>query len=228
MGSHTVIGILGGAGHEGSGLALRWAAAGHRVVIGSRDPARAIAAAEELNALLDARPGERGSIEGMANAEAARLGEIAVLTVPFAAQQATARDVAADLAGKILIDVTAPLVPPKVGTVQLPHGGSAVAALQLALGDDVTVVSAFQNISAQHLRDLDHAMDCDVLVSTDKAEAADVVIGLVADAGMKGWHAGPLANSAAAEALTSVMIAINRKYKVAGAGIRITGPGVGH
>jgi len=219
MGVERTIGILGGAGHEGSGLALRWAAAGHRVMIGSRDAERAQAAAVELNGLLDG-----AQIEGCANAEAAERAEVVVLAVPFSAQQATARSVAPQLAGKILIDVTAPLMPPKVGTVQLPEGGSAVAALQVALGSDVRVVSAFQNISAHHLRDLKHAMDCDVLVSADKSEDADVVVGLVADAGMKGWHVGPLANSAAAEALTSIMIALNRKYKLSGAGIRITAP----
>lgn len=217
------IGILGGAGHEGSGLALRWAAAGHRVLIGSRDPARAAAAAAELNALLP-----EPTIGGVSNSVAAQTAEIAVLTVPFAAQTATSLDVAAALSGKILIDVTAPLVPPKVGTVQLPSGGSAVAALQAALGKAVTVVSAFQNIPAQHLRDLGHTMDCDVLVSADDADSADIVIGLVEDAGMKGWHAGPLANSAAAEALTSVLIALNRKYRISGAGIRITSGGDGH
>jgi NADPH-dependent F420 reductase len=217
------IGIVGGTGHEGCGLALRWAAAGHSIVIGSRDVARANAAAIELNAGLDAP-----RIVGKTNIEAARMGEIVVLAVPFAAQIATARGVAEQLAGKILIDVTAPLVPPKVGTVQLPPRGSAVVALQDELGSAVTVVSAFQNISAQHLRDLGHAMNCDVLVSTDDAHAAEIVIGLVADAGMTGWHAGPLANSAAAEALTSVMIVLNRKYKMAGAGIRITAPGIAH
>ncbi|MDO7843177.1 NADPH-dependent F420 reductase [Sphingomonas immobilis] len=222
MSEKRTIGILGGAGQEGSGLAVRWAAAGHDVLIGSRDRARAETAAAELTALL---PG--GTIRGVDNAEAAHAAEIVVLTVPYAVQQATALAAAESLRGKILIDVTAPLAPPKVGTVQLPAGGSAVVALQQALGPDVTVVAAFQNISAHHLRDLDHVMDCDVLVSTDSAEAAEAVIALVADAGMKGWHAGPLANSAAAEALTSVMITLNRKYKISGAGIRITG-GAGH
>ncbi len=219
MEARRTIGIIGGAGHEGSGLAVRWAAAGHRVLIGSRDAARAQAAAEELNVML---PEPR--ISGASNEETAAQAEIVVLAVPFSAQQATALSVAEQLTGKILIDVTAPLVPPKVGTVQLPAGGSAVAALQAELGARVRVVSAFQNISAHHLRDLHHPMNCDVLVSADDAEAAEVAIGLVADAGMKGWHVGPLANSAAAEALTSIMIMLNRKYKLTGAGIRITAP----
>ena len=132
-------------------------------------------------------------------------------------------EVKSALGGKILVDVTVPLVPPKVARVQLPSGGSAVAALQAELGESVRVVSAFQNISAHHLSDLSHVMDCDVLVSGDSEEAREEVIKLVEAAGMRGIHAGPLANSAAAEALTSILISINRRYKVEGAGIRITG-----
>lgn len=212
------IGVIGGSGQEGGGLALRWAAAGHDVIIGSRAADKAREAAQKLNALLSGR----GQLRGGSNAEAAAQA-IIVLAVPFAAQQATAEAVRAQLAGKILIDVTVPLVPPKVSRVQLPPEGSAVVALQRRLGEAVKVVSAFQNVSAAHLKDLAHAVDCDVLVCGDDAAARETVIGLARDAGMRGWHAGVLANSAAAEALTSVLIAINRHYKVPGAGICITG-----
>ncbi|MDQ4421569.1 NADPH-dependent F420 reductase [Sphingobium sp. DEHP117] len=218
MSETMIIGVIGGTGNEGGGLAMRWAAAGHSVLIGSRDAARAREVAAEMNAELGS-----AKVSGGDNAEIARRADVVVLAVPYKAQQATAMSVAAELDGKILIDVTAPLVPPKVGTVQLPEGGSAVAALQRELGASVRVVSAFQNISAHHLRDLSHEMDCDVLVCSDDASAAQVAIGLVEDAGMKGWHAGPLANSVASEALTSIMITLNRKYKIDGAGIRITG-----
>lgn len=214
----ATIGIIGGAGKEGGGLALRWAAAGHRVLIGSRSPERAAEAAAEFNAQLG-----RDAVRGDDNLAVAQAADIVVLAVPYAAQQDTALSVAPALAGKVLIDVTAPLKPPKVGTVQLPPEGSAVAALARRLGPDVTVVAAFQNISAHHLRDLHHAMDCDVLVAGDDDDAAARVIELVEDAGMRGWHVGPLANSAAAEALTSIMIQLNRRYKLDGAGIRITG-----
>jgi len=146
-----------------------------------------------------------------------------VLSVPYAAQAATAEAVREALAGKILIDVTAPLVPPRVERVALPEGGSAVAALQRRLGAGVKVVSAFQNVAAAHLRDTGHDIECDVLVCGDDAAARQTVIDLARDAGMQAWHAGPLANSAAAEALTSVLIAINRHYRVAGSGLRITG-----
>ena len=212
------IGILGGTGKEGSGLACRWALAGHTVVIGSRDANKALASAAELNRLLDGK----ALVRGASNVDAAQCALI-VLSVPYSAQIATADSVAAQLAGKILVDVTAPLVPPKVDCVQLPSGESAVVALQRRLGTQVKVVSAFQNISATHLKDAAHEIACDVLVCGDDAAAREVVIGLAQDAGLRAWHAGVLANSVAAEALTSVLIAINKRYKIAGSGIRITG-----
>lgn len=212
------IAVLGGTGQEGGGLALRWARAGHHVILGSRDGAKAAAAAADMKARL----GE-ARVSGDSNKAAARAADIVVLTVPFAAQRATVEDVREALAGKILIDATAPLVPPKVARVQLPAGGSAVAAIQAMLGEEVKVVAAFQNVSAHHLHDLDHAIDCDVLVCGDDPEARETAIGLAADIGLRGVHAGPIVNSAAAEALTSILIAMNMRYKVPGTGIRITG-----
>lgn len=212
------IAILGGTGHEGSGLALRWAHAGHRVIVGSRTRERAQATAAEINSRLGA---ERAS--GVDNFAAAQAGEIVVLAVPYAAQLATLTEVKAALAGKILVDVTVPLIPPQVGRVQLPGGGSAVLRAQAMLGDGVRVVSAFQNVSAEHLKELGRAIDCDVLVCGDDREARARVIELARDAGMRAFHAGPLANSAVAEALTSVLITINRQYKIKHSGIRITG-----
>ena len=212
------IGVLGGSGKEGSGLAYRWALAGHAVVIGSRDAGKAQTSATELNLLL----GGKAKVRGASNLEAAQ-ADVVVLTVPFAAQLATAESVAAQLPGKILIDVTVPLTPPRVDKVQLPNGESAVLALQRRLGAQVKVVSAFQNVSATHLKEAAHEVDCDVLVCGDDAEAREVVVGLAHDAGLRAWHAGVLANSVASEALTSVLIAINKRYKVAGSGIRITG-----
>lgn len=212
------IAVLGGTGAEGSGLAYRWAAAGHQVVLGSRDGARAQAAAAELNTLLGA-----DKVRGTDNRTAAAGCEVAVLTVPYSAQRATALGVSEQLKGKVLIDVTVPLVPPKVSVVQLPEGGSAVAALQKELGEHVRVVSAFQNISAHHLKDRDYKIDCDVLVCSDDPKAADVAIQLARDANLRAWYAGVLANSVVLEAMTSVLIGINRRHKVPAAGIRITG-----
>ena len=122
----TTIAVLGGTGKEGSGLAFRWALAGHRVIVGSRDLVKAHAAAAELNMLLAGR----ATIEGMDNATAAGAASLIVLTVPFSAQHATALGVKDALAGKVLVDVTVPLTPPKVDKVQLPATGSAVEALQ--------------------------------------------------------------------------------------------------
>jgi len=214
----AAIAVLGGTGHEGAGLAARLAKAGYPVIIGSRDAGRAAEAAEAMAARTN------GSVTGMDNRAAAAAGEIVVLAVPYAGQQALAQDVAAQLDGKILIDVTVPLVPPKVARVQLPEGGSAVEALQRTLGAGVRVVAAFQNVSADQLADLDREVNCDVLVAGDDIEARETVCQLAKAIGITALHAGPLSNSAAAEALTSVLIAINKRYKVAdGAGIRITG-----
>jgi len=212
------IAVLGGTGAEGSGLALRWARAGHRVILGSRNPDKAGKTCGELNALAGV-----DSIAFADNRSAAAQAGIVVLTVPHQAQRATVEEVRQAIAGKILIDTTVPLVPPKVARVQLPSGGSAVAEVQRLLGESVRVVSAFQNVSAHQLRDLDHPLDCDVLVCGDDVAAREIVIGLARDAGLRAYHAGPICNSAAAEALTSILISMNLRYKVPGAGIRITG-----
>lgn len=212
------IAVLGGTGKEGSGLALRWAHVGHRILIGSRAAERAQAMASEINARVG---GARA--RGVDNLLAAHSADIAVLAVPYAAQLATLAEVKTALQGKILIDVTVPLVPPQVGRVQLPEGGSAVLNAQKLLGEGVRVVSAFQNVSAEHLKELGHPIDCDVLVCGDDKDARSTVIALAKDAGMRAFHAGPLANSAVAEALTSVLITINRQYKIKHSGITITG-----
>jgi 8-hydroxy-5-deazaflavin:NADPH oxidoreductase len=215
---HCRIAVLGGTGAQGSGLALRLAQAGHDVTIGSRDPSRARETAAELTARIG-KP-----IAGADYRGASAGAEIAILTVPYAAQRATVEVVRDELQDKILVDATVPLVPPKVSVVALPEGRSAVAAVQELVGKNVRVVSAFQNVSAQHLADLAHPIDCDVLVCGDDRGACELVIGLCADISLRGLYAGPIANSATAEALTSVLITINRRYKVpGGAGIRITG-----
>ncbi|GIK80308.1 MAG: NADPH-dependent F420 reductase [Pseudorhodoplanes sp.] len=218
MHKKPTIAILGGTGNEGSGLAFRFAHAGFRVIVGSRDAVKAKTTADELNgALTDAK------VEGADNGAAAAACDIAILTVPFAAQGATVMPLKDALTGKILVDATVPLVPPKVSRVQLPASGSAVAALQQLLGEAIRVVSAFQNVSAHHLKDVSHEVDCDVIVCGDDQDACETVIGLIAAIGMRGLYGGAICNSAAAEALTSVLIAINRRYKSPGAGIRITG-----
>ncbi len=214
----TIIAILGGTGHEGSGLGLRWAKAGHQVIIGSRTAEKAQSAAIELNAKLGVT-----SVQGMDNLAAAQAADLVVLTVPYAAHAATIESVRTAVQGKIFVDVTVPLVPPKVSRVQLPAAGSASQEAQTLLGADVKVVTAFQNISAEHLKDPDHTIDCDVLVCGDDKDAKTTVIQLAADAGMTAWDAGPLANAVVPEGLTSVLIGLNMRYKVKSSGIQITG-----
>ncbi len=212
------IAVLGGTGKEGKGLAYRWAGAGYHVHIGSRDPAKAEAAAKEI---LGLHEGE-AYVEGMSNAEAAAKANIVVLTVPYAAHKDTLESVKEHLKGKILVDVTVPLVPPKVATVQMPAAGSAAQEAKQIVGEGVEVCAAFQNISHEHLLD-DADVECDVLVTGTSKDARAEVIKLVEAAGLKGWDAGPLENSVVVEGLTSVLIGINKKYGSTHAGIKITG-----
>jgi NADPH-dependent F420 reductase len=212
MSAKPVIAILGGTGDLGSGLAKRWLAAGYSIVIGSRSVEKARAFSKELG------EGARGED----NIGAARAGDIVVIAVPFASHEATLLEVKDSVQGKIVVDAVVPLVPPKVSVVQLPVGGSAAQIAQALLGDGVKVVSAFHHVGAAKLHAGGRA-DCDVLVFGNDKEARDIVIGLANEVASGGIDGGVLANSVAAEALTSVLIAINRRYKVAGAGIRITG-----
>lgn len=207
-----VISIIGGTGDLGLGLAKAWSAAGYSVVIGSRSRDKAIAVASELT----------GSVRGEDNRGAAQAGDVVVLAVPFASHEATILEIRDAVQGKIVVDAVVPLVPPKVSVVQLPSGGSAAQIAQALLGEGVKVVSAFHNVGATKL----HAggrVDCDVLVFGDDPEARNTVIELAGAVAKRGVGGGVLANSAAAEALTSVLIWINRHYKVSGAGISITG-----
>ncbi|MGB3866965.1 MAG: NADPH-dependent F420 reductase [Xanthobacteraceae bacterium] len=210
--------VVGGTGAEGGGLALRWAKHGHHVIIASRDEAKAKIAAAGLNASLGSR-----NVEGAESSKGARYADIVVLAVPYQAQIATVQRLTEALEGKILIDVTVPLMPPKVSRVQLPETDSCVVAVQNLLGTGVRVVSAFQNVSAHKLADPDYQIDCDVLVSADDKEARAIVIQLASDAGLRGIDIGPLANSVVSESLTSALIWINKLYKIPDAGIRITG-----
>ena len=212
------IAVLGGTGKEGKGLAYRWARAGYKVLIGSRTPDKAVAAAEELGGLL----GEHASITGLSNPEAAEQANIVVLTVPYAAHRATIESVRDAVQGKLFVDVTVPLVPPKVSKVQMPKAGSATQEAREILGEEVQVCAAFQNISHEHLLSYGGAT-CDVLVTGTSPDARAETIKLVEAAGLNAWDAGPIENSVVVEGLTSVLIGINKKYGSTYAGIQITG-----
>lgn len=208
----AVIAVVGGTGKLGAAIARRLAKAGRTVIIGSRSAESAEKAAAELGF----------GLTGLANADAAKAGDIVIVTVPFAAQDATLAEIKPHVQGKIVVDTTVPLVPPKVMRVQLPAEGSAAVRTQNALGEGVTVVSGFHNVAAHKLA-TDDDIGCDVLVFGDDKAARAKVVELADQAGLRGIHGGALANSAAAEALTSILIFINKTYQVDGAGITITG-----
>ena len=210
--------ILGGTGNEGPGLALRWANVGHKIIIGSRQAEKAQRIAADLNAKLNTT-----TIIGMENVAAAQACEVAVLTVPYTAQNALLESLRDELKDKTLINVTVALNPPKVARVYIPPEGSASEQAQAILGPDVQVVAAFQNVGAHGLENLAHPIACDVLVCGNKKAAKAIALQLATDLGTHGIDAGPLVNAQAVEALTSVLIGINIRYKVPGAGIHITG-----
>ena len=221
--SKPVRAVLGGTGDLGTGLARRWAQAGYQVIIGSRTQEKAEAAVADLREVMAERGVSAVDVRAMENLAAAEAAAIVTLTVPFSHQASTLELVKPALQGKILIDVTVPLVPPRVARVQLPEQGSAGQIAQELLGEDVHVVSAFQNVAAAHLQE-GHGVECDVLVCGNKKDAREQVIKLVEAAGMRGFHAGMINNAAAAEALTSVLITINKQYGCH-AGIKISGLG---
>lgn len=214
----VTVAVLGGTGNEGSVLAQRWALHGYRVIIGSRDAAKAQARVVELNAELGG-----DYLVGMSNEDAVPQADLIVLTVPYSAHKSTLESVKELLQGKTLIDVTVPIMPPKFRRVYIPPEKAAALESREILGEGVRIVSAFQNVSHQKLSDLDAPVDCDVLITGDDDASKKDVMKLVEAAGMRGIDAGPLDNAVAAEALTPVLLYINKTYGVHGAGIRITG-----
>lgn len=214
------IAVIGGTGKEGSGLAMRWAMNGYRVIIGSRDGDRAAQHAKEINQ----RIGD-DLLAGMSNPDAAAQASLVVLSVPYQAHHQTLESIKDRLDGKILLDITVPLQPPNVRMVHLPEGKAAALEAQAIVGENVRVVSAFQHISWEKLQESDAPIDSDVLVTGDAADAKADVMQLVEAAGMRPVDAGSLANSIAVEAMGPVLLYINRKYGVKGSGLRITGIG---
>ncbi len=212
------IAVIGGTGNLGWALARRWAQSGYEITIGSRSVEKAAEAAERIGSAAGSTPAR-----GLTNQDAAANADILVVTVPFASQGTILSSIADAGAGKLIVDTTVPLVPPKVARVQMPTSGCAALSAKALLGDDARLVSAFHNVAAHKLNE-DGEVDCDVLIFGNAPADREIVVGLAAGAGLRGIHAGPLANSVAAEALTSILIGINKRYKVDGAGIRITGP----
>ncbi len=223
-GSSSGVAVLGGTGAEGSGLALRWALAGYRVVIGSRDAARAETAAGEIRR----RAGSAVEIVGRTNPDAAAETDLVVLTVPFAAQLATLHQVREQLRpGTVLVDVTVPLATAVGGRPTQVLGvwaGSAAEQAAATVPQGISVVAAFHHVGAHALGDPSHPIDCDVLVCGDTRAAKERVRPLVeAIAGARYVDAGPLANARVVEGITALLVGINIRYKIPGSGLRITG-----
>jgi NADPH-dependent F420 reductase len=199
-------------------MALRWARAGIDVIIGSRQQDRAERVAAELNQELG-----QNLLRGMANAEATAAADVVALTVPFSAHRSTLEAIKEQLQGKILIDVCVPLDPENPRKMLMPEAGSATEEAQQLLGDGVKVVAAFQNVSAHELRDLQHAIDCDVLVCGNDQNARKTVMQLIAQMGLLAVDAGLGYNARVIESITALLIGLNIRNKVKGSGIRITG-----
>lgn len=204
------IGIIGGTGKEGRGLALRWKRAGYDVCIGSRD------------ALRGAEKGAELGVEGGGN-EAACDADIVVLAIPYGAHAATLTALKPHLEGRILVDITVPLRPPKVREVHLPEGTAAALEAQAILGDGTQVVGALHHVSSVKLGDPDAEIDCDVLVCGDDRGAKDTVCDVIRALGVRVFDAGPLKNAVALESLTPVLLHINKRHGAKGAALRITG-----
>jgi 8-hydroxy-5-deazaflavin:NADPH oxidoreductase len=212
------IAVLGGTGKEGKGLAYRWAKAGYRVLIGSRSSEKAVTAASEIMELLEGS----SSVVGTTNLEATEQADIVVITVPYAGHRDTLESVKGALKGKLLVDVTVPLVPPKLSKVQMPTAGSAAQEAKEIVGEDVEVAAAFQNVSHELLMG-EEDVECDVLVTGTSKKARTETLTLVEATGLAGWDAGPIENSVVVEGLSSVLININKQHGSTHAGIKITG-----
>lgn len=223
MGEPVTIGIIGGSGKQGRGLALRWARAGHAVRLGSREAGRGEAAAAEYARLLEARGEQRGSLWGGSNAGCLDGTDWNVLCVPYGAHAATLRALAPGLQGRPLLDLTVPLQPPKVSRVHLPPGGAAALEAKAILGEGVPLVAALHHVSALHLADLEHVFEADVLVCGEGRALRERAMALIGDLGLRCRDAGVLDNAVALEAMTPVLIHLNKTYGSRSAGLRIVG-----
>ena len=216
-----LLAIVGGTGALGRGLATRALRHGIRVCIGSRVAERAETVAQELRRQIAG-----AEVSAASNGEAARAGDLIAVTVPFASQRETLSMIRDPARGKIVIDTTVPLVPPRVARVQLPPEGCAAVRAQNELGAEVRVVSALHTVAAARLGSDAGAREIgDVLVFGDHPASRETVVALLARMDLSALHGGSLANSAAAEAFTSVLIFLNKHYRADHAGLRVIGIG---
>ncbi len=213
-----MIAVIGGTGKEGNALAYRFARAGLPVIIGSRDATKGENAAREMNARLGS-----SNVSGTSNREAAARADIVLLSVPYSGMMPILEDLRDVVQGKIVINVASSLDPERKSRARPPAAGSVTAEVQQFLGASARVVCAFQNIAPEKLEAVEEKIDTDVIVCGDDKDARATVIELIRRIGIEAWDGGALANAVAVEAMTAVLIAVNIKYKVRGAGIRITG-----
>jgi NADPH-dependent F420 reductase len=209
------VAIVGGTGNLGTALALRLAAPGVRVIIGSREREKAITVVESLRSKV--RQG--GRLEGETNPEAVKQAEFIVISVPYEGHAKIVADLKGQLGGKTIIDAVVPL---QKGRPFVPPAGSALLEAQTILGDEAPVIGALHNISALDLQDIDAPLG-DVLVSGDSDPAKRSVMEIIRRIGAKPYDAGPAANAYVIEGITGVLIYLNRKYKSKHASVRITG-----
>ncbi len=221
-----MIAIVGGTGPEGSGLALRWARSGESVIIGSRDAERARTAAAQI---AD-KAGAMASVEGAENAVAVKMCDIVVLTVPFGGQAELLKQLKPSFrSGTVLIDATVPLATAIGGRPTRVLGvwqGSAAEQAQEVVGKNVSVAAAFHSLSATVLNNEDD-VDCDVIVCSDDDRARQVASELATKIpGVRAVDGGKLENARIVEAMTALLITLNIRHKVQGAGWRVTGLGI--
>ena len=212
------IAIVGGTGKEGSGLGLRWALAGHEVLIGSRDAERAQSRAAEL---AGRAPGAR--VSGMSNADAVKAADLVALTVPADGLATTLPGIKEACRGKVVISTVVPLTFGGGRLFTPPPQGSSAEQAQELLGSEARVVAAFHHIAAHELQAGDHPIECDLLLCGGDAEAKKLVTELGASMGLRAIDVGSLSNAGPIEGITAVLATINRRYKLKNSGIKITG-----
>lgn len=210
--------VIGGTGKEGSAIAARFAKAGVRTLIGSRDALRAQNTANTLNAQF-----KINNVEGYTNREATAKADIVLLAVPYDGMKPILEDIKPAAAGKVIINIASSLDAEKKSRARINPAGSIAAEIQSFFGETTKIVDAFQNISPEQLEKFDEKIETDVLVVGADRETRDMIIGLIKKVGIDAFDAGMIQNAVIVETMTAALIAINIRYKVKGAGIRIIG-----
>lgn len=210
--------VIGGTGSEGSAIAARFAKAGVRVLIGSRDAMKAQNTANIINTKFSSN-----NVEGYSNREAAAKADVVLLSIPYDGMKPILEDLKTVVQGKIVINIASSLDPERKSRAKLNPKGSITAEVQEFFGQDTKVVAAFQNISPEQLEKFDSKIETDVLVCGGDKEAREAVVAMIRKTGIEAFDAGVLANAVVVETMTAVLIYTNIKYKMKGAGIRLVG-----